>query len=846
MRLAWTDGEDDRSSLVNAPNSIPPWLARALPPELGERVVSVSPRAPRDGFVLCWIRMAVRGHENPAIDTALRIGKALNRPVFVYHAVSERYPYASDRHHAFILEGARDVSRELRARGIGYAFHLERAAHEGRDPKSRFHLTTLAERAACIVTDHVPVAPLRGWASSLASRVAAPVVEVDAACVVPIPLVARPFDRAFAFRDATRALAEERIARGLEDAEVHGGVFVPDLPFEPVDLEEPRLLDLLSDCDIDHTVAPVPDGRGGSVAGYARLDSFLRRDLSAYASGRNDPLEDCTSRLSAYLHYGHVSPLRVARAFATAQHTEARVSAEKVLDELLVWRELPWHFCHHHPDHASTSVLPAWARDTLHERERDPRIALPSWEQLARGETGDRLWDACQRSLRVHGELHNNLRMTWGKAMIGWTRDAGTALRLLEDLNHRYALDGRDPASYGGLLWTLGLFDRPFPEETKVLGKVRSRPLAFHARRLDVARYDAFVRRPAFARSPKIAVIGAGIAGLSAARALIDQGLEVIVVDKGRRPGGRTSARPKEGAGFDHGAQFFTAHGERFRGRVASWEQEGVIARWSPRVVVRRDGELVPHEDGRPRYVGVPHMAALAAHLAKGLDVRCEFEVTRLGRAEGRWLLGAKNGAELDADLVLLTAPPIQSNALLHEDSPLREPLSRARLAPCWAVMVELEAPAIPSADVVVDRDPSAAIAWIASEASKPGRPAGHRLTIHASPAWTRANLEVSADEVATRIIDFAGKILGTSLAVRSATAHRWRYALVEEAVGAPALWDGARGLGVAGDALLGGRIEAAWESGAALAGHVLRSLAADPAPPRVVPGSTPGLFDPR
>ena len=101
-----------------------------------------------------------------------------------------------------------------------------------------------------------------------------------------------------------------------------------------------------------------------------------------------------------------------------------------------------------------------------------------SWETLARGRTGDRLWDVARRSLLIHGELHNNVRMTWGKARLNWTSDAQSALAMMIDLNHRYALDGQDPASFGGILWCLGQFDRPFPPARPILGIVRDRSTA--------------------------------------------------------------------------------------------------------------------------------------------------------------------------------------------------------------------------------------------------------------------------------------------------------------------------------------------------------------------------------
>ncbi|MDA8563543.1 hypothetical protein N9L06_03720, partial [Mariniblastus sp.] len=220
------------------------------------------------------------------------------------------------------------------------------------------------------------------------------------------------------------------------------------------------------------------------------------------------------SRMSAYLHYGMVSPMRVAREASAI----VGKSAEKYLDELLIWRELAYHFCFHKNDHDQWSAIPQWAQDTLRKHQTDLRPNIYPWEQLARGETDSDLWNAAQRSLLMQGELHNNVRMTWGKAILNWTADPEAALKMMIDLNHRYALDGRDPASYGGLLWCLGQFDRPFKPEKPILGTVRPRPIHHHASRLDPQQYAAKVTTPRFSPIPKVAIIGAGMSGTIAAR----------------------------------------------------------------------------------------------------------------------------------------------------------------------------------------------------------------------------------------------------------------------------------------------------------------------------------------
>ena len=143
--------EPDESS----PERSPPRLdVDAWPDGLRGRTRILVHAAPRAGFVLYWMRVAVRCHENPALDAAVAAANALGTRVLVYHAVSERYPFASDRHHTFILEGARDVARGLRRRGIAYALHVERPGARG--PCLRL----LAERAALVVTEEAPVPPL--------------------------------------------------------------------------------------------------------------------------------------------------------------------------------------------------------------------------------------------------------------------------------------------------------------------------------------------------------------------------------------------------------------------------------------------------------------------------------------------------------------------------------------------------------------------------------------------------------------------------------------------------------------------------------------------------------------
>jgi len=108
----------------------------------------------------------------------------------------------------------------------------------------------------------------------------------------------------------------------------------------------------------------------------------------------------------------------------------------------------------------------------MREHADDPRPDLVSAEKIEQAETYDELWNAAQRELLVTGHLHNYVRMLWGKRLIEWQKSYEMAFELLVHLNNKYALDGRDPNSYAGILWCFGKHDRPWPER-EIFGTIR-------------------------------------------------------------------------------------------------------------------------------------------------------------------------------------------------------------------------------------------------------------------------------------------------------------------------------------------------------------------------------------
>jgi deoxyribodipyrimidine photo-lyase len=189
-----------------------------------------------------------------------------------------------------------------------------------------------------------------------------------------------------------------------------------------------------------------------------------------YEEGRSNPDDgEACSRLSPWLHFGNLS---IHEVLLAAREAGPESQYSRFLDEALTWRELAHNFCYFNPHHRTLTAVPKWALDQLSAHESDPRPELYSLKQLEQAATGDELWNACQRCYREDGWMHNYLRMLWGKAVLQWTRNAAECLAILEELNNKYSLDGRDPNSYTGIMWILGKFDRPFYTRP-VYGSVR-------------------------------------------------------------------------------------------------------------------------------------------------------------------------------------------------------------------------------------------------------------------------------------------------------------------------------------------------------------------------------------
>lgn len=331
-----------------------------------------------------------------------------------------------------------------------------------------------------------------------------------------------------------------------------------------------------------------------------------------------------------------------------------------------------------------------------------------------------------------------------------------------------------------------------------------------------------------------MAVVGAGLAGLSCAQALLQAGHTVHVFDKARGPSGRMSTRRAEDEHgpwqCDHGAQYFTARDAAFRAEVARWEQAGVAAVWDARMASFDGNAWTTSQTPIERFVGTPRMTSPAAWLVQNLGEHAlahwQTTVQRIDRSERGWVVtSAEHGPHLQSyDAVLLAVPAPQAAPLLKVVAPAGAAVvTSARMRGSWAVMLRYSSPVVmPWDGAFINTGP---LRWVARDSSKPGRTGAETWLLHASPEWSEAHMEDSAESVTAALLAALAALSGfTGPAPVAATAHRWRYADTEAPLALGGWWDASLRVGLCGDWLNGGKVEGAWLSGQALAAQVLQA----------------------
>jgi len=423
--------------------------------------------------VVYWMQRAQRGIDNPALDVAIEVANILRKPVVVFFAPVPFYSHANLRHYRFLNDGIPDIAAALDKRNVGFVLR----------PYPDHSLLKFCDevKPALVVGDENPMREPEQWREKAARTLKVPLWTVDADVIVPARLLEKAQYAAHTIRP--------RLQR-------HLGQFLiasrnPSANFRCKNARGLKSLD--PECDVTHgwnmdrSVSPVSDWKAGSSEAFRLLRYFVRHKLRGYGTQRNKPEIDHTSRLSPYLHFGHISPITVALAVQNADAPKA--DKEAFLNQVITWRELSVNLVRFNAEYDSFECAEPWAHRTLAKHAKDHRPIIYSERQLEHAETHDPLWNAAQMQMVNTGWMHNYVRMYWAKKILEWSPTAPEAHQIAVRLNDKYELDGRDPNGYAGIAWAIvGKFDRPWFEQP-IFGKIRYMSGESTGRKFDSKKY---------------------------------------------------------------------------------------------------------------------------------------------------------------------------------------------------------------------------------------------------------------------------------------------------------------------------------------------------------------------
>lgn len=415
-----------------------------------------SPERPETAhYILYWSQMNRRVDSNHALLYAVELANKHNLPVLFYEGLTCTYQYANDRLHTFVLEAVPETARRLKKAGIGYIFYLRKTRQS---PNDIFY--QLAKHAAAVVTDDYPTFIARHNNHRVPKKLDIAYYTVDSSCIVPMSVIPVRQYGAYTIRPKINKVLDKYL-KPADDLKVKHH-FKQTIPAFHTEVTNDNIAQLVAECEIDHSIQPSKQHPGGRLEAEKRLNYFLTENLRRYATGRNEPALRATSGMSSYLHFGQIASLEIA--LAAKSYAEAhKLMAAEFLEELIVRRELAFNYARFVEDPGDLANLPDWCQKNMREHLHDKRDPLYTPEQLENAETHDELWNATQKEMLKAGTIHGYYRMYWGKKIIEWSPSYEQAAKIMIDLHGKYALDGRDPATYTNIFWCLGLHDRPWP-----------------------------------------------------------------------------------------------------------------------------------------------------------------------------------------------------------------------------------------------------------------------------------------------------------------------------------------------------------------------------------------------
>ena len=458
---------------------------------MNKRVLKLNSNSASGKSVLYVMSRDQRVNDNHALLEAQNYAIDANLELHVMFNVLESTGVRSQEHYQFMVAGLQEVERQLDELGIPFILtvgspvkNVTRVADELdtkavffdlnplRGPRAVQKKIATQSEAECYVVDSHNIIPL--WVLSDKEEFAAHTIRnkvhknLDEWLFEPAKL-----SKQAETKQSTGSATWDQVQQIVDSAQPNGN----SIPWKP-----------------------------GEAAAQAELKTFIESRLPNYAEERNVPTLDQQSNLSPYLHFGHISALRIA--LEVAQQIDEPIlllqrgklasyegeptlanSVNAFLEELIVRKELADNFCFYNPSYDSIDGAKPWGRESVEAHEEDKREYTYTRDEWEQAQTHDEPWNAAQQEMMKTGKMHGYMRMYWAKKILEWSESPQEAIETAVYLNDKYSIDGGDPNGYTGIMWSIvGIHDRPWFER-EVFGKIRYMNRGGLERRFDVNEY---------------------------------------------------------------------------------------------------------------------------------------------------------------------------------------------------------------------------------------------------------------------------------------------------------------------------------------------------------------------
>ncbi len=425
-----------------------------------------------EGLVIYWMQRDQRVQDNWALIYASQLADKLGKELIVVFNIVPDFLQATWRQYAFMLRGIKKVSESLAEYNIPFKLFMG-------DPGKTIPYFAGSVKASVIVSDFNPLHISRFWKKEVQDKIEIPLYTVDAHNIVPAWVTSEKEEfAAYTIRPKIHKLIPEYLGEFPQLQEREASIYTSDI----VDVEKTK--DFLN---IDFSVDEVNWLKPGEDEALLVLDKFISEKIVKYDDLRNDPVQNYTSNLSPYLHFGQISAQRIVLEVERRVHSQEL--KDKFIEELVVRRELADNYCLYNKNYDNFNGLRDWAKTTLNDVRNDKREHIYSTDEFEFAQTHDPLWNAAQIEMVKKGKMHGYMRMYWAKKILEWTKCPEDAIKIAIYLNDKYELDGRDPNGYTGVMWSVGgIHDRAWASRP-VFGKIRYMNYNGCKRKFDVKTY---------------------------------------------------------------------------------------------------------------------------------------------------------------------------------------------------------------------------------------------------------------------------------------------------------------------------------------------------------------------